>query len=81
LRAAGFNYNNPNDVEPEIRKRLFDITKGAPPEALSSDARAALTELQGEERAVASVAENCTVRIIEPVEEQILRELYAAPVQ
>jgi hypothetical protein len=48
---------------------------------LSSDARAALTELQGEERAVAVVAENCTIRIIEPVEDQVLRELYAAPVQ
>ena len=81
MRAAGFNYSNPNEVEPEIRKRLYDITKGAPPEALSSDARAALTELQGEERAVAVVAENCTIRIIEPVEDQVLRELYAAPVR
>jgi hypothetical protein len=81
MRAAGFNYSNPNEVEPEIRKRLYDITKGAPPEALSSDARAALTELQGEERAVAVIAENCTIRIIEPVEDQVLRELYAAPVR
>lgn len=81
MRAAGFNYSNPNEVEPEIRKRLYDITQGAPPEALSSDARTALTELQGEERAVAVVAENCTIRIIEPVEDQVLRELYAAPVQ
>jgi hypothetical protein len=81
MRAAGFSYTNPNDVEPEIRKRLYDITKGAPPEALSSDARAALTDLQGEERAVAVVAENCTIRIIEPVEDRVLRELYAAPVQ
>jgi hypothetical protein len=81
MRDAGFNYANPNDVEPEIRKRLYDITKGAPPEVLSSDARAALTELQGEERAVATVAENCTIRFIEPVEDQVLRELYAAPVR
>jgi hypothetical protein len=81
MRAAGFNYGNPNEIEPEIRKRLYSITGGAPPEVLSSDARAALTELQGEERAVAVVAEDCTVRIIEPAEEQVLRELYAAPVR
>jgi len=81
MRAAGFNYSNPNEVEPEIRKRLYTITGGAPPEALSSDARSALAELQGEERAVAVVAENCTIRIIEPVEDRVLRELYAAPVR
>lgn len=81
MRAAGFNYTNPNDVEPDIRKRLYAITGGAPPETLSSDARSALAELQGEERAVATVAENCTIRIIEPVEDQVLRELYAAPVR
>ncbi|MBI5566033.1 MAG: hypothetical protein HY870_14150 [Chloroflexi bacterium] len=81
MRDAGFNYSNPNDVEPDIRKRLYDITQGAPPEALSSDARSALAELQGEERAVAVVAENCTIRIIEPIEDQVMRELYAAPVR
>ena len=29
MRSAGFNYGNPNEVEPEIRKRLYDITGGA----------------------------------------------------
>ena len=81
MRGAGFSYSNPNEIEPDIKKRLYAITGGAPPETLSADTQAALTELQGEERAVAVVADDCEVRIIEPVEDQVLRELYAAPVQ
>ena len=79
VRKAGFNYNHPGEIEPDIKSRLFAITKGAPPEALSSDARAALTELQGEERTVAKVATACEEDIVEPVYEQIERELFANP--
>jgi len=81
VRVAGFNYNHPFEIEVDLKKRLHAITGGAPVETLSAEAQAALTELQGEERAVAVVATECEARIIEPVAEQILRELYAAPVQ
>jgi hypothetical protein len=79
VRQEGFNYNHPGEIEPDIKNRLFAITKGAPPEALSSDARTALTELQGEERTIAKVATACEEDIVEPVYEQIERELYANP--
>ena len=79
VREAGFNYNHPNEIERDIKNRLDAITGGAPPETLSADARAALTELQGEERAVAVVAFECEATILDPVESQIERELYAIP--
>ena len=59
VREAGFSYNHPNEIEADIKNRLAGITKGLPLEALSPDALAALTELQGEERAVAVAATEC----------------------
>ena len=60
---------------------VVTITGGDPLDALSADAAAALTELQGQERAVADVAFSCEEEILTPVEEQIQRELFARPVQ
>lgn len=81
IREAGFDYSHPEDVESDIRTRLDAITGGDPPEALSADALAALSELQGEERAVATVAFECEEEIVVPVEETIQRELFARPIQ
>jgi len=79
VREAGFSYNHPNEIEADIKNRLDALTKGAPIGALSPDARAALTELQGEERAVAVVATECEADLLEPVAVQIERELYGGP--
>ena len=79
VREAGFSYNHPDEIEADIKNRLDGITKDLPLEALSPDARAALTELQGEERAVAVVAIECEANLLEPVAVQIERELYGGP--
>ena len=76
VRAAGFDYNHEKEIEPDLRDRLFEITNGAPIDALSADARAALTELQGYERSLAIVAYDCEISIIEPVEDQVDKELF-----
>ncbi|MCI0549630.1 MAG: hypothetical protein L0287_01610 [Anaerolineae bacterium] len=81
LRAAGFDYNFERKIEPDLRKRLDTITGGLPFESLSSEARAALIELQGYERALASVAVGCEQRFLDPVANQVERELYAGPQQ
>jgi hypothetical protein len=81
VRAEGFDYSHPEEIENDMKNRLYAITDGAPVESLSADARSALAELQTLERAVAIVAFRCEVRILEPVEDRIERELYAAPVQ
>lgn len=77
VREAGFDYSHPEEIERGIKERLYEITGGLPVEALSADARTALADLQVEERAVAVVSLGCEVKILEPVEDQIERELYA----
>lgn len=81
LRAAGFDYNYDREIGPDIRKRLDAITDGLPIESLSSEAQTALTELQSYERSLASVAVSCEAKFLDPVAEQVERELYAGPQQ
>jgi hypothetical protein len=81
IRAAGFDYNHERDIEPDLRKRLDAVTDGLPLESLSSDALAALQELQTYERSLASIAVGCESRFLDPVANQVERELYAGPQQ
>ncbi len=81
LRAAGFDYKHEKEVEPDMRKRLDAITGGAPLEALSSDARAALAELQSYERALAAATLRCERIHLDPVADRVEREYYAGPQQ
>ncbi|MDX1521713.1 MAG: hypothetical protein R3264_08805 [Anaerolineae bacterium] len=78
MREAGFNYNTPEETEPDFKERLDVILDGADPSNLSSEAQAALTELQGEERAVAVADLTCEDRHISRVESQIEIELYSS---
>jgi hypothetical protein len=81
LRSAGFEYNHERDIEPDLRKKLDTITGGQPLEALSSDAQSALTDLQNYERSLASAATDCERKHLDPVADQVERELYAGPQQ
>lgn len=81
MHAAGFDYAHPNDPERDLKKRLDAITHDAPVETMPDDAKAALVDLQGEERAVAAADYQCRVKFVEPVEAQILRELYSGSQQ
>jgi hypothetical protein len=81
LREAGFEYNHEKEIEPDVRKRLDTITGGAPLDALSSEALAALTELQAYERGLAVATISCEARHLDPVAEQVEREYYAGPLQ
>jgi len=81
LREAGFEYNHEKEVEPDLRKRLDSITGGAPLESLSSDARSALTELQGYEIALATATLDCESRYLDPVADRVELEYYAGPQQ
>lgn len=81
LRSAGFEYKYERDIEPDLRKKLDTITGGQPLEALSSEARSALTDLQNYERSLASAATTCERKHLDPVADQVERELYAGPQQ
>jgi len=72
---AGFDYSTPEETEPDIKTRLDAITQGLKLEELSATAQAALVELQGEERIIASTDYECAVEHVEPVAEQVEREI------
>ena len=81
LKTAGFDYNHEKEIEPDLRKKLDTITGGQPLDALSSDAMSSLTDLQNYERALASAATSCERKYLDPVADQVERELYAGPQQ
>ena len=79
MRKAGYEYNHPDEVEPDIRERLAAITNGGtiPVEKMSPEQRAALKKLQDYERRVAAKNFQLQKEVFEPVEEKILEELFA----
>ena len=81
LHSAGFEYGHERDIEPDLRKKLDTITGGQPLESLSSEARSSLIELQNYERSLASAATDCERQHLDPVADQVERELYAGPQQ
>jgi hypothetical protein len=83
MRDAGFKYNHPDDVEPDLTARLYAITDGGstPVTQLTPEQQTALKKLQEHERRVAVIAFQLQEDIFEPVEEQIEKEMYARKVE
>ncbi len=83
MRKNGFDYNHPDDVEPDLRKRLDAITKGGSisVEKMSPEQLAAFKTLQTLERRVAAKNLELTEKIVKPVEEKIEKEMFARGVQ
>lgn len=79
MREEGFQYDNPDQVEADLRERLAAVVQGQDPTTLIGPALDALHELEGEELAIAAVLISCEEDNIEPVEEAIEAELYGAP--
>ncbi len=79
MRKAGFEYNHPDEVEKDIRRRLAALTNGStiPIEKMTPSQLAALKELQSYELRVAVKDFQLQDEIIDPVEEKIERELFA----
>ncbi len=79
LRDAGYEYDHPDDIDDDLGERLDALLNGADPATLAGPTADALTELQGYERAVAVVANDCEDEHLRPVEDQIESEIYGAP--
>lgn len=79
MRAAGFEYNHPDEVETDVRKRLDDILGGETPlvEKMSPEKQAALKKLQEYERRVAKANLKLEEEVFEPVAARIEKEMYA----
>lgn len=74
VQEAGYEYTDPEAIEPDIERRFLAITGGAPTGSLSANARIALEALQAEERAIAVASFDCEDKYIHPVEEALDNE-------
>ena len=83
MRAAGFNYNHPDEVETDIRDRLAALTNNGTIrlEDMSPDQQAALEKLKTYELNVASMTYELEEEIFDPVEAEIEKEMYARKVK
>jgi hypothetical protein len=83
MRKSGYDYNHPDEVEPDIRKRLLVLTQGGtlPVEKMSPDQKSALRALQDLERRVAMKNHQLAEKLFQPVEEQIEKEMFARAVK
>jgi hypothetical protein len=83
MKKAGFDYNHPDEVEPDVRNRLNELTGGGNllVEKMSPDQKTALRKLQDFERLVAVKYFKTKQEMVDPVEERIQQELFSRKVQ
>lgn len=83
MRKLGFDYAHPDEVDPDLRKRLDALTQNQtlPPERLSPEQAKALKALQDYERRVSKKHYDLLDNLFDPVEEQIAKEMFARPVR
>jgi hypothetical protein len=83
MRKAGFDYDHPDEVEPDIRERLAALTDGGTirVEEMSPEQRTALKKLQDYERRVAVKNFELQEEVFDPVEAKIEKELFAREVK
>ena len=83
MRKSGFEYNHPDEVEPDIRARLAALSIGGTllVEKMSADQRAGLKKLQDYERRVALKTFKLQDELLGPIEEKIQQEMFARKVQ
>jgi hypothetical protein len=79
MRDKGYDYATPDDVEQDLHDRFDAIAKGADPRSLTGSDATALTELQGEELALAPVSTKCEEDVLEPVISDVEAEIFGAP--
>jgi hypothetical protein len=83
MRKAGFDYNHPDEVEPDIRNRLSALTKNGTIrfEEMSPEQRIALKKLQNYELQVARKNFEMAAKLFDPIEEKIERDMYPREVK
>ena len=78
VRAKGYQYENPDQIDADLRDRLAAIALGQDPKTLTGSALTALKQLQGEEVAIAAVAARCEADLVEPVRSKVEEELFGS---
>lgn len=79
MRRSGFDYNHPDEVSPDLYKRLNTLTQDQtiPMDKMTADQLKALKDLQAYERRLAKKSHQLTEDIFEPVEERITKEMHS----
>ena len=79
MRKAGFDYAHPDDVTPDIVKRLNALTtnRSIPPDKMTPEELKGLKALQDFERRVTKKNFELRENLFDPVEEQIKREMFS----
>lgn len=75
MRDAGFSYAAADEIDVDLSTRLDAITADEDPAGLSTGAQSALTQLQGEERAIAAADHDCELKFVADVKTQVQTEL------
>lgn len=75
MRDAGYSYDTSSDIDTDLASRLDSITGGLAPADLTADAQSALTQLQGEERAIAAADNECELAHVTDVKAKVEKEL------
>ena len=72
MKKASFEYGHPDEIEPDLRRRLGALTEGGKllVSKMSADQKAALRKLQDFERVVAAKSFKLSEDMLKPVEEQ-----------
>ena len=83
MRKLGFDYAHPDDVGPDLHKRLDALTQSQSIalDKMSPDQTKALKALQDYELRVSKKHYDLMENLFDPVEEQIAKEMFARPVK
>lgn len=83
IRKLGYDYNHPDEIEPDVRKRLDTLSQGGTVaiDKMSVEQQVALKALQDFERRVAVKSHELIEKIVKPVEEQLEKEMFARAVK
>jgi hypothetical protein len=83
MKKAGFDYNHPDEVEPDIKSRLAALTTNGTvlADSLTPAQKVELKKLQDLERRVALKTYQLQESLLTPVEEKIQQELFPRKVQ
>lgn len=76
MSDGGFEYANPDEIEPDLLAQLDAVTGGQDAESLDATGAAKLKDLQAFEVRVAEVSFKCETKFVESVQEKVEKELY-----
>jgi hypothetical protein len=79
MRTNGYEYARPSDAEADISDRLHRLLGTQSPLELDASHQALLTELQGEEKAIARADYDCAIELLDPVIAQVETEVFGEP--